>query len=105
MIGFAMNDAEVGNILEKMAVLSGKISDIEHWRKLIKQDPEHIQLMFEQRWEANGHKDYFMGARDGMLMTTAFWAMRSKYFPRSYAEKMGRQHGCCGRNNKWKLRK
>jgi hypothetical protein len=44
--------------------------------------------MFDQRWEANGHKDYFMGGRDGMLMTTAFWAMRSKHFPREYAERL-----------------
>tara|TARA_B110000467_G_C18213437_1_gene418818 strand:- start:177 stop:995 length:819 start_codon:yes stop_codon:yes gene_type:complete len=44
--------------------------------------------MFDQRWEANGHKGYFMGGRDGMLMTTAFWAMRSKHFPREYAERL-----------------
>ena len=44
--------------------------------------------MFDQRWEANGHKDYFMGSRDGMLMTTAFWSMRSPHFPRDYAERM-----------------
>ena len=88
MVGFAMNDAEVGRVLEKMAVLAGNQSDVEHWRKLIKQDPKHLQLMFEQRWEANGHKDYFMGSRDGMLMTTAFWSMRSPHFPRDYAERM-----------------
>ena len=88
MVGFAMNDAEVGRVLEKMAVLSGNDSDVDHWRKLIKQDPKHLQLMFEQRWEANGHRDYFMGGRDGMLMTTAFWSMRSKHFPRDYAKRM-----------------
>ena len=88
MVGFAMNDAEVGRVLEKMAVLSGNESDVDHWKKLIKQDPEHLKLMFEQRWEANGHKNYFMGGRDGMLMTTAFWSMRSKHFPRKYAERM-----------------
>jgi hypothetical protein len=88
LVGFAMNDAEVGKVLEKMAVISGNNSDVDHWKKRINQDPKHLRLMFDQRWEANGHKDYFMGGRDGMLMTTAFWAMRSKYFPREYAERL-----------------
>jgi len=88
LVGFAMNEAEVGKALEKMAVISGNNSDVDHWKKRINQDPKHLRLMFDQRWEANGHKDYFMGGRDGMLMTTAFWAMRSKYFPREYAEKL-----------------
>ncbi len=88
LVGFAMNDAEVGKALEKMAVLSGNNSDVEHWNKLINQDPKHIRLMFDQRWEANGHKDFFMGGRNGMLMTNAFWAMRSMHFPREYAEKL-----------------
>ena len=88
LVGFAMNDAEVGKALEKMAVISGNNSDVDHWKKRIKQDPKHLRLMFDQRWEANGHNDYFMGGRDGMLMTTAFWAMRSKHFPREYAERL-----------------
>ena len=88
LVGFAMNDAEVGKALEKMAVISGNNSDVDHWKKRINQDPKHLRLMFDQRWEANGHKDYFMGGRDGMLMTTAFWAMRSKHFPREYAERL-----------------
>ena len=88
MVGFAMNDAEVGRVLEKMAGLAGNQSDVEHWKKRINQDPKHLRLMFDQRWEANGHKDYFMGGRDGMLMTTAFWSMRSPHFPRDYAERM-----------------
>jgi hypothetical protein len=88
LVGFAMNDAEVGRALEKMAVISGNNSDVDHWKKRINQDPKHLRLMFDQRWEANGHKDYFMGGRDGMLMTTAFWAMRSKHFPREYAERL-----------------
>ena len=33
-------------------------------------------------------KNFFMGPKNGMLMTNAFWSMRSKYFPRKYAEKM-----------------
>jgi hypothetical protein len=103
MVGFAMNDAEVGKVLQKMAVLSGNNSDVDHWKKLINQDPKHIRLMFDQRWEANGHKDYFMGGREGMLMTNAFWAMRSKYFPREYAERMihswalNKEHGFFGK--------
>ena len=88
LVGFAMNDADVGKALEKMAVISGNNSDVDHWKKRINQDPKHLRLMFDQRWEANGHKDYFMGGRDGMLMTTAFWAMRSKHFPREYAERL-----------------
>ena len=88
LVGFAMNDAEVGRVLQKMAVISGNNSDVDHWKKRINQDPKHLRLMFDQRWEANGHKDYFMGGRDGMLMTTAFWAMRSKHFPREYAERL-----------------
>ena len=88
MVGFSMNDAEVGRVLEEMAVISGNNSDVEHWEKLINQEPKHLRLMFDQRWEANGHKDYFMGGRNGMLMTNAFWAMRSKHFPREYAERM-----------------
>ena len=97
-----MNDAEVGKVLEKMAVISGNNSDVDHWKKRINQDPKHLRLMFDQRWEANGHKDYFMGGRDGMLMTTAFWAMRSKHFPREYAERLihswalNKEHGFFG---------
>ena len=88
VIDFSMNEAEVGEILEKMAVLTGNHSDVDHWRNLVRQDKQHIELMFEQRWQANGHENFFMGPRNGMLMTTAFWAMRSKYFPREYAERM-----------------
>jgi hypothetical protein len=88
VIDFSMNEAEVGEVLEKMAVLTGNHSDVDHWRNLVRQDKQHIELMFEQRWQANGHENFFMGPRNGMLMTTAFWAMRSKYFPREYAERM-----------------
>ena len=88
LLGFAMNDFEVIEILEKMAVLTGNEGDVDHWQALIKQTPEHIRLMFDQRWEANGHKNFFMGPKDGKLHTNAFWAMRSKYFPREYADRM-----------------
>ena len=88
VIGFSMNEPEVGEVLEKMAVLTGNHTDVDHWRNLVRQDRQHIELMFEQRWQANGHENFFMGPRNGMLMTTAFWAMRSKYFPREYADRM-----------------
>ncbi|MBT3568857.1 MAG: hypothetical protein HN494_08430 [Opitutae bacterium] len=86
--GFAMNEFEVAETLEKMASLLGHEEDVSHWTNLVRRDPEHVRLMFDQRWEANGHKDFFMGPKNGMLMTNAFWSMRSKYFPREYAEKM-----------------
>ena len=86
--GFAMNEFEVAETLEKIASLLGHEEDVSHWTNLVRRDPEHVRLMFDQRWESNGHKDFFMGPKNGMLMTNAFWSMRSKYFPREYAEKM-----------------
>ena len=88
LLGFAMNDFDVIETLKKMSVLTGNSKDAEHWQTLIKQTPEHIRLMFEQRWEANGHLNYFMGPNNGKLHTNAFWAMRSRFFPREYAERM-----------------
>ncbi|MFP6894583.1 MAG: hypothetical protein VCA18_12575 [Opitutales bacterium] len=88
--GFAMNDFEVAEVLERMAELTGHTKDVLHWRKLIRQDPQHVRLMFDQRWEANGNENFFMGPKNGMLMTNGFWAMRSKHFPREYADKMVR---------------
>jgi hypothetical protein len=86
--GFAMNQFEVAETLEKMARLTGNESDVEHWQKAIRRDPEHIRLMFEQRWEANGVPNYFAAPKNGMLMTNGFWAMRSPYFPNEYAKPM-----------------
>jgi hypothetical protein len=86
--GFAMNEFEVGEVLAKMARLTGNQADVEHWQELIRHDPEHIRLMFEQRWEMNGVPNYFAAPDNGMLTTTGFWAMRSRYFPREYAERM-----------------
>jgi hypothetical protein len=88
--GFAMNDFEVAEVLERMAELTGHTKDVPHWRKLVRQDPQHVRLMFDQRWEANGNENFFMGPKNGMLMTNGFWAMRSKHFPREYADKMVR---------------
>tara|TARA_B110000438_G_scaffold159397_1_gene152629 strand:+ start:3191 stop:5506 length:2316 start_codon:yes stop_codon:yes gene_type:complete len=86
--GFAMNDFEVAETLVRMAVLLGREDDLDHWEKLVRRDPKHVRMTFDQRWEANGHKNFFMGPKNGMLMTNAFWSMRSKYFPREYAQKM-----------------
>lgn len=88
LAGFGMNEFEVAGLLEKMAALSGRSEDIGHWRKLVRRDPKHIRLMFDQRWGMNGHANYFAGGKDGMLMTNAFWAMRSPHFPREYAIEM-----------------
>ena len=88
LLGFAMNDFEVLEVLKKMAEISDFPQDVQHWGKIMRQDPKHIQLMFDQRWEANGHENFFMGPKDGKLHTNAFWAMRSKHFPREYAERM-----------------
>jgi hypothetical protein len=86
--GFAMNEFEVAETLQKMAALLGHEGDASHWMKLVRQDSKHVRMMFDQRWETNGHADYFMGPKNGMLMTNGFWSMRSKYFPGEYARKM-----------------
>ncbi len=88
LTGFAMNDFEVGDALENMARVLGKEDDVKHWEKLIRRDPEHIRLMFDQRWESNGVPNYFAAPPNKMLMTNAFWAMRSPYFPKEYAQAM-----------------
>ncbi|MGC6426090.1 MAG: glycosyl hydrolase family 65 protein [Akkermansiaceae bacterium] len=87
---FAMNDFEVAATLEKMANLLGKKEDAAHWRTLVRRDPEHVRLMFDQRWEMNGTPNFFAAPDNGMLMTNAFWAMRSPHFPREYARAMVR---------------
>ena len=86
--GFAMNQFEIAETLGRMATLLGREDDKAHWEKLIRRDPMHIRLMFDQRWEANGHKNFFLGPKNGMLMTNGFWCMRSRHFPREYAGRM-----------------
>lgn len=86
--GFAMNEFEVAETLEKMARLTGNEDDVEHWQTLLRRDPEHIRLMFDQRWEMNGIPNYFAAPENGLLMTNAFWSMRSPYFPAEYAKRM-----------------
>lgn len=86
--GFAMNQFEVIETLEKMARILGLKDDDRHWQELIRRDEKHIRQMFDQRWEANGVENYFAAPKDRMLMTNAFWAMRSRHFPKEYAERM-----------------
>ena len=86
--GFAMNEFEVAETLEKIAELTGNNPDIKLWKKMIRRDPEHIDLMFKQRWEQNGISNYFAGPKNRMIMTTGFWAMRSPFFPNDYAKAM-----------------
>jgi hypothetical protein len=86
--GFAMNQFEVAEALEEMARLTGREEDVSHWKASLRRDPEHIRRMFESRWSVNGHENFFLGPKNGMLMTNAFWSMRSRHFPREYAEKM-----------------
>ena len=88
LAGFAMNEFEAADTLEKMAKLTGNEADVAHWRKLIRRDADHVRLMFKQRWEAHGVRNYFNGPSNGMIMTNGFWAMRSPYFPKEYARPM-----------------
>lgn len=85
---FFSNHFEVAEALIAMARLTGHEEDVAQWERMVPQDPERIRVWFDQRWEANGHKHFFGGPKDGMLMTTGFWHLRSKHFPRDYAAKM-----------------
>lgn len=85
---FFSNHFEVAEALIAMARLTGHVEDVEQWKRLVPLGPEQIRAWFDQRWQANGHENFFGGPRNGMLMTTGFWHMRSKYFPRDYASRM-----------------
>ena len=52
---------------------------MDHWRKMVRRDPEHVRRMFEDRWGMNGVPS-FAAPRNDMLMTNGFWAMRSLIF-------------------------
>jgi hypothetical protein len=84
---FFGNHFAVSEILCEMARLVGSPKDVAHWQQSVRSSPEDLKTYFEQRWEANGHRHFFAGPRSGMLMTTGLWHLRSKYFPRDYAEK------------------
>ncbi len=85
---FFSNHFEVAEALIAMAKVTGHMDDVDHWKSLVSLDSEQIRAWFDQRWEANNHQHYFGGPKNGMLMTTGFWHLRSKYFPRDYASKM-----------------
>lgn len=85
---FSMNQFEVAETLEKMAMLTGNEADVAHWQELIRRDPEHIRRMFDDRWQMNNVPNYFAAPDNAMIMTNGFWAMRSPYFPREYAKLM-----------------
>ena len=85
---FASNQFEVAEVLTAMARLTGHDEDVEHWQQKASPEEGKIREWFDQRWQKNGHENYFGGPKNGMLMTTGLWHMRSKHFPRDYALKM-----------------
>ena len=85
---FFSNQFEVAEALIAMARLTGHVEDVEHWKRMVPLAPDRIRTWFDQRWQANGHEHFFGGPKNGMLMTTGFWHMRSKHFPREYASRM-----------------
>lgn len=85
---FFSNQFEVAETLIAMARLTDHTEDVEQWEKLVPQEASRIRPWFDQRWQVNGHENFFGGPKNGMLMTTGFWHMRSKDFPREYAPKM-----------------
>ena len=85
---FFSNQFEVAAVLIAMARLTGNVDDVDHWQRLVPLDADQIRAWFDQRWQANGHSCFFAGPKNGMMMTTGFWHLRSKYFPREYASKM-----------------
>jgi hypothetical protein len=87
---FFSNHFEVAEALIAMARLTGHVEDAERWERIVPLDPDQIRTWFDQRWQANGHEHFFGGPKNGMLMTTGFWHMRSKHFPRDYALEMTR---------------
>ncbi|MDC0317475.1 hypothetical protein OAM37_03000 [bacterium] len=84
---FFGNHFSVSEVLCEMARLVGEEEDIAHWQQLVRSSPKDLENYFAQRWEANGHRNFFAGPKNGMLMTTGLWHLRSKYFPRDYATK------------------
>ncbi|MDB4742958.1 hypothetical protein OAF98_00605, partial [Planctomicrobium sp.] len=85
---FFSNHFEVAESLIGMAQYTGYKEDVQHWEQMVPLADDQVRMWFDQRWQANGHQDYFSGPKDEMLMTTGFWNMRSKYFPREYALQM-----------------
>lgn len=78
----------MAQVLAQMADLLGYPDDVTHWQSLVPQDAASRRRWFDQRWQVHGHRNYFAGPADGMLMTTGFWHLRSPFFPREYATAM-----------------
>lgn len=89
---FFMNEFEVRECLAEMAKLTGNKKDVDHWLKDKRGknilDPKNVRRRFDNMWEKHGHESFFFAPNDGMLMTTGFWPMRLKHFPREYAVDM-----------------
>lgn len=85
---FFSNHFEVAAVLTAMARLTGKAEDVERWKRMVPLGSDRIRTWFDRRWAMNGHDEFFAGPANGMLMTTGFWHMRSKHFPREYALRM-----------------
>ena len=85
---FFSNHFEVAEALIEIAQLTGHVEDVEHWKRMVPLGKDQIRTWFDQRWQVNGHEHFFGGPKNGMLMTTGFWHMRSKHFPREYASRM-----------------
>lgn len=85
---FFSNHFEVAEVLVEMAKITDHEEDVSHWRQLVPLEARRVRNWFDQRWQNNGHENFFGGAKDGKLMTTGFWHLRSKHFPREYADKM-----------------
>ena len=85
---FFGNHFAVSEILAEMARLVGPAKDVKHWQEMVRNTVSDRNVYFQQRWESNGHRHFFAGPENGMLMTTGFWYLRSKYFPREYATRM-----------------
>lgn len=85
--GYSMNQFDVADALAEMAKLTGNRKDVEQWETLVRRDEKHVEMMFEQRWGKHV-ENFFLAPSNKMLMTNGFWAFRSSYFPREYAELM-----------------
>ncbi|MEM7317002.1 MAG: hypothetical protein AAF497_28045, partial [Planctomycetota bacterium] len=88
IVSFFSNHFEVAESLIAMARITGHEEDVETYQRLVPSSAQAINHWFDQRWQVHGHTNYFAGPKNGMLMTTGFWHLRSKYFPRDRAKTM-----------------
>ena len=87
VIDFSMNEAEVGEVLEKMVVLTGNHSDVDHWRNLVRQTSNTLNLCLNnggsQRTRKLLHGSKKRHAHDHSLLGDAL-----QILPEEYAERM-----------------